>query len=515
MKKLKRMLAVLLTAIMTLAMATTAFAAEQSASTGTLSVQVNQKNTLENQTIKIYKLFDLTVSDKHYAYTVNELYKTAIAKAANVTDPVTSEKLYEAISKLDLGAIQKFADDFTAAALTVQPPMTETKSSGKLGQVTNYTFEGLDYGYYLVYQTGTKELQSSLVSVDKPIGTKVTLKGEAPSIEKTADKEADTVTIGQVVTYTIKGVIPDTTGYDQYVYKIKDTLSKGLDFVKDAQGATLEESAATLNVSVQIEGGEAEQKEAKLGNTNKREMTLDLSEWIRNNQTTNKGKNFTVTYYAKVNENAVVTEKNSASLEYGNDSQNTTTTTPSEVKTPTYPLQIHKYERGNDSEYLAGATFRLYKTEQDAKADQNPIAVTGDKGNYIVDPVQTGGSKKYDMVSVATQIVGHDGMNLRLNGLKAGDYWLMETQAPEGYNGVTTPIKITITKSTTGNVGEWTITKGDGQAENDQIIDIENTTGTILPGTGGMGTVLFTVIGIGLVLIIAASFVISRRKRAE
>lgn len=65
MKKLKRMLAVLLTAIMTLAMATTAFAAEQSASTGTLSVQVNQKNTLENQTIKIYKLFDLTVSDKH------------------------------------------------------------------------------------------------------------------------------------------------------------------------------------------------------------------------------------------------------------------------------------------------------------------------------------------------------------------------------------------------------------------------------------------------------------------
>ena len=72
MKKLKRMLAVLLTAIMTLTMATTAFAAQQPASTGTLSVQVNQKNTLENQTIKIYKLFDLTVSDKHYAYTVNE-----------------------------------------------------------------------------------------------------------------------------------------------------------------------------------------------------------------------------------------------------------------------------------------------------------------------------------------------------------------------------------------------------------------------------------------------------------
>ena len=40
-------------------------------------------------------------------------------------------------------------------------------------------------------------------------------------------------------------------------------------------------------------------------------MTLDLSSWVRENQG-NKGKEFTVTYYAKVNDKAVVTEKNSA-----------------------------------------------------------------------------------------------------------------------------------------------------------------------------------------------------------
>ena len=67
MKKLKRVLAVLLTAIMTLAMATTAFAAENQ---GSLKVTVNQGNTLNGQTIKVYKLFDLTVSGSHYAYTV-------------------------------------------------------------------------------------------------------------------------------------------------------------------------------------------------------------------------------------------------------------------------------------------------------------------------------------------------------------------------------------------------------------------------------------------------------------
>ena len=81
----------------------------------------------------------------------------------------------------------------------------ETATSGKLGKVESHKFEGLGYGYYLVYQTGTKEIQSSLVSVDKPEAT-VNLKGEAPSIAKTANTE--TVEIGQVVTYTISRYNP-------------------------------------------------------------------------------------------------------------------------------------------------------------------------------------------------------------------------------------------------------------------------------------------------------------------
>ena len=107
-----------------------------------------------------------------------------------------------------------------------------------------------------------------------------------------------------------------------------------------------------------------------------------------------------------------------------------------------------------------------------------------------------------------------EGMNLKLNGLAAGDYWLVETKAPEGYSGITAPIKITITKSGDAEVTNWTISK-DGTVEDDKIIDIENSAGTILPGTGGMGTILFTVVGVALILVVAASFVISRRKRAE
>ena len=498
MKKVKRMLAVLLAAIMTLAMATTAFAAE--APKGSLTVRVNQKNTLEGQTIKVYKLFDLTVSESHYAYTVNETYKSAIATALGSQDTATSEELYEKLAKYttDSAEIQKFADDFTAAAL--RAGTSETKASPKLGKVTEYKFENLDYGYYLVYQTGTKEIQSSLISVDKE-SVNVDLKGQAPSITKKAD--AETVEIGQVVTYTITGTIPDTTGYDTYVYKIKDTLTDGLDFVNANGEAPVD---TNYSVSVQIGEGQATQQTAVLSGDNSRTMTLDLSEWVRNNHAS-KGQEFTVTYYAKVNANAVVTEKNSASLEYGNDPSNTTTTTPSEVKTPTYPLQIRKFARGDEQNFLDGATFRLYPTEGDAKADTNAIGVTGSNGTYTVDK----NSKNFDMVSVESEIPS--GMNLKLNGLAAGTYWLVETEAPDGYNGVTAPIKITITKSNDTDVNNWTISKGD-DVETDKIIDIENSTGTILPGTGGMGTVLFTVVGVVLALLIGASFVISRRKRA-
>ena len=503
-KATKRMIALFLTAIMTLAMAATSFATmtepmpAAATQKGSLIVKVNESNTLNGQTIKLYKLFDLSVSGSSYAYVVNETYKTAIATALGIQDTSTSEELYNKLAnyKNNSAEIQKFADDFTTAALTAGTEATVTAE--KLGEVTEHKFEKLDYGYYLVYQTGTKEIQSSLVSVDET-ETVVNLKGEAPSIEKTADKE--TVEIGQVVTYTIKGTIPDTTGYEYYVYKIKDTLTNGLDFVTDAQGETL--ATNPYLVSVKIGDNMATEESAALSGEGNRTMTLDLSTWIKKNQES-KGQEFTVTYYAKVNSNAVVTEKNSASLEYGNDPDNTTITTPSEAETPTYPLQIHKFVKGDAEGYLADAKFRLYRTEDDAKGDQNPIAATGDNGEYTVDPT----SKNYDMVSVGTAI--NNKMNLKLNGLAAGEYWLVETDAPAGYNKLTAPIKVTITKSEDTEVGNWTVNKDD-VPEGDKIIDVENSSGAILPETGGMGTVLFTVVAVVMILGVAISFIRSRK----
>ena len=509
MKKLKRMMAVLLAMVMALAMSVTVFAAEGQ---GSLKVKVNENNTLEGQTLNVYKLFNLSVNGTNYAYTVNETYKDGIISALGLTaqEPEPdSAALYNAISELEGAAVEDFAEDFTAYALTNN--LTATDTSGKIGTAaTDYTFDNLDYGYYLVYQTGTKELQSSLVSVDKAGVTEVDLKGEAPSITKDAQNTAgtsiDSVEIGQIVKYVITGTIPDTTGYDQYQYIIHDTLTDGLDFV-DQSGT--EPSGTSYNVSVQIGSTAATQPSATLSGGDNRTMELDLSQWIRDNQAS-KGQTFTVTYYAKVNSDAVVTTNNNASLEYGNDPDNTTTTTPVQEKTPTFPLQIKKFATG--VEYLDGATFRIYRSETDAQQNQNAIAVTGSNGSYTVNPVQTGEGLSYDMVS-ASAAVG-TGFNLKLNGLAAGDYWIVQTDAPDGYNGVTAPIKVTVTVSADNDVNHWTISKN-GTDEPDQVIDIENSTGTILPGTGGMGTILFTVIGVALVIAVAGSFVVSRRRRAE
>ena len=192
--------------------------------------------------------------------------------------------------------------------------------------------------------------------------------------------------------------------------------------MKNATGDALD-SATEVNVTVAFtetgitDGGTAP-TEATLDTANNKKMNLDLSAWVRANQT-NKGKEFTVTYYAKVNANAVVTEKNNATLEYGNNPDDTTTTTPSEAKTPTYPLDINKIKKESD-EKLAGAKFRLYSSEADAKANDESKAikvspvVAGVAGNYVVDPAST--TTEFESV----KSIEGKGYNLHLNGLAAG-----------------------------------------------------------------------------------------------
>lgn len=511
MKSIKRIIALLLTAVMTMTMSVTAFAAGPT--NCSLTVNVKNGQDLKGQTINLYKLFDVTVSSdkKNYSYTVSNAagYKDALVEVLG--SPITTNSKDEEIAKAvkDLGknnsiGVQNFANKFTAKAL--KSNLASTATSNKIADSKkSHTFTGLAAGYYLVYVTGGKEIQSSLVTVEEGKTNTVNLKTEAPSITKKA--EQDTVSIGQVVKYTVTGSVPDTTGYDKYVYTIHDELSNGLDFVNDANGTAVTDSTVNVTVAFKAAGVSATgttPTTATLDTTNNKKMSLDLSAWVRANQI-NKGKEFTVTYYAKVNKDAVVTEKNSATLEYGNNPSDTTTTTPSEAKTPTYPLNINKIKAGTTDDRLAGAKFSLYNSESDATSGTNAIKVTGSNGNYVVDPTSE------NTVFESVKSIDGQNYNLRVNGLAAGTYYLVETDAPAGYNKLTDPIKVEIKKSTNEDVNAWTLFNNDENV-NDKIIDVENSTGSILPSTGGMGTIAFTVVAALLVLGVAVSFIRDRKR---
>lgn len=518
MKKLKRMLAVLLTAIMMLAMATTAFAAN--ATSGNLTVNVKSGGSLVGQKIYIFKLLDLQSTDPA-KYTANDTYENDLKEVLSVD--AVEDVDYAIYSALETCAdIQKFANDFTGKVIKngqiAGTAETDYRVSEEISNANSYVFSSVASGYYLVYLGGSQTIQSSLVTVDGD--TSVSLKSTTPTPDKTADKPS--VTIGDVITYTVDFTIPDITGYNttNYKFTLKDTLSNGLDFVRSTADKTVVDTG-DLDVSVKIGDNEAITMQATV---NGRTLTLDLKQTVIDNQDS-KGKTVTVTYYAQVNENAETGgTSNSAKLEYSNNPSTGETgeSNPDVVETPTFDIKVHKYEQGKDTEYLPGATFQLHKDKPNGtiikmkeESTNGKYTVAKDQDKATVTDLKTAGNQ-----------IDTTGANLQIYGLAEGTYYLVETKAPEGFNELNGVVKIEIKKDGTptgysisaevqdpeglgtGIVGTPLNTEGN-------VVGIMNNRGTILPGTGGMGTVIFTVVGIVLILGVGASFVISRKRKAE
>lgn len=519
-RSMKKLTAWLLAMVMVLAMSVTAFAATPTA--GTLTVNL-ESGSLKGQTIYLFKLFDYTNSDP-VEYTVNNSYLSALQTVTGKTG-ATGYDLYSHIATLGTTAeegqitgIQKFANDFTkevmkSGTITGTKNMDYFVSEDIESATTSYQFSDVAPGYYLVYLGGSESIQSSLVTVDG--ATSVNLKSETPTPEKEAYDSTGTipendVQVGDVLTYKVTMQVPDISAFnaDKYVFKLHDTLSAGLDFVTSDDNTVVNSGSMTVKVTV---GGTEVTPELSATVTG-REMTLDLSQVVKGNQA-NIGKDIVVTYYAKVNEGADINNTaNSAYLEYSNkpgSEQETTPSVPDVEKTPTFAINVHKFEQGKDTTYLAGAKFEL-RTDADEETTAIKVEEVGtNSGKYVVSENQTGGNTT--MVTVGSNI-DTSGYNLQINGLAEGTYFLVETDAPEGFNEAGA-IKIVVTNTTQGDTPSYSITVGDnGEAEADNIVDVENSRGTILPGTGGMGTMLFTAVGVILILGVGASFVVSRRR---
>lgn len=250
-----------------------------------------------------------------------------------------------------------------------------------------------------------------------------------------------------------------------------------------------------------------------------------------------------VYYSATINGSATVGNagnKNSVKLEYSNDPNNTGTgtTKSDEVSVFTFKLDITKVKKDETTTKLAGAKFVLSK-DKDLKIDvadkdtdltdtdvtEKLIKVTGTTPDYVInDGTNASAAGQYIMETGKDANLG----KLNIAGLNKGVYYLYETKAPDGYNRITEPIKIEITEATTEKAenGEFSVktlkyTIGNGTEQTVEnattgtiSANVENTSGSTLPSTGGMGTKLFYTIG-GILMAGAAIVLVVRKRRSD
>lgn len=149
---------------------------------------------------------------------------------------------------------------------------------------------------------------------------------------------------------------------------------------------------------------------------------------------------------------------------------------------------------------LSGAQFKLYSDS----GCTNEIDMILDGTVYR--PAVLGESPAAYMGSNASGLI-------TIKGLDAGTYYLKETKAPDGYNLLNASAQIQITRTWTASATSITdmTLKQSGTTVNQ--IEVENSTGIVLPGTGGIGTRLFY--AIGGTLTASAGIVLVARKRVK
>lgn len=515
-RKLAALFAVLVLAVGVLFTATPAFAA---GTDGKITV-TSTNPEFKDKTITVYQMFNETGTGGSERYELVEAWKgffTAGTEQGGIDlteDGNLSDAAYTYVKGLgenNAQAVSDFAKK--AAAWAEKNSITGTTSSGATGPTgdpATYTAQvtNLDYGYYLVIpQTGStpstedpykgRGTDAILVNVNSATGATQNLKSEYPTLTKQVENEDGTDTtpgdhasaqVGDTLTFTLTSTIPDMSEYSSYDFIFHDTLSTGLTFQKGSvevwvNGSKLdnaENADFTMTEPASEDGGQ---------------LTVTMNDFM-NRQQANAGKEIKVVYKATLNKNAVTEDvtaatTNEAYLEYSNDPS-----TGGKGQTGNDKVYVYDFEftinKTDGTNPLGGATFTLKDNAQPAN-NINLIQVQpGDDTNPAIYRVAEAGES-----STTTNVVTPESGKVIIRGLEAGTYKLTETDAPEGYNKVEGDITVTITATYNedGTLASWKVNE-DGT---NHAVEVVNHAGAILPGTGGMGTVIFTVVGIAIV----------------
>ena len=495
----------LLLAVAVLAVALPASAS--AAGAGKLTV-TSTSAEFAGKNVSIWKMFDMTTTGTSYGYAVNPAWKKffvdkntefGLGLGVSPTDEEVTQAAYGYISKLGADNEQKVTEFAKVARKWAVDSKLEADCTVAATTSKTYTaeFTVLDLGYYVVSPAGgstsVDRMTDAMLVPVKDASATIALKSVYPTVDKTvAGGDHANGEIGSKLTFTLKAAVPDVSEYAKYQFAFKDVLSKGLTFgefvsvkignqdvsttdYKAEAGQPTPEGKTTLSIKFGTETGAI--RDAKALFTGK------------------AGQEIVVTYTAFINADAVVGQAvpNEAKVEYSNDPSKDTVGTSNPDVTHQYDFGF-KLKKTDGTDPLAGAIFELRHEATGAAIELVQVR----EGVYRL-AMAGDGNKVTSVTTGATGII-------EFHGLAAGDYYLVETKAPEGFNKLAKPVKITITDTTVdGTKPSWTVKVNDavdaiaGAAGQLPEVVVKNNKGALLPETGGIGTVLFTLGGATLI----------------
>lgn len=488
MKHTRQIFALVLALVLTLGLCATAFADE--AKPGSITIS----NPAQGKTYEVFKLLDVA-ADESDLENNGFIYKlTADAWADFITNVKDGSgenyfnffenggtKYVLANENLKPG-IADFAAKAKAYAETNKLAPIKTAKAEAEGALE---ISGLDLGYYLV-----RSDLGILCSLDTTApNAQVREKNEATVIVKNVEdttKKQNVAEIGTYVKFTIRITVNDKAPVN---YKLVDEMTDGLTFVKNE----------TYPLTVTVNENTLDAANYKVTETTEpRGFTLTFNNNAEGSASILKtGDVVTVTYYAQINEKAVVADEanvNKAKVEYGTNSHTEYDTTETYV----WKMNIVKYTMeqttGSDQakeKMLAGATFQLSRDEAGAQVIK--LVKVDDTTYRLALPTETD-------TAVDTITTGETGA-LVINGLADGTYYLTETKAPRGYNLLREPVKVTIGhKDANGKLTETSFVGNQTEMDTSGLVKVENNAGAELPSTGGIGTTVFYVLGSAMAL---------------
>ncbi len=204
-------------------------------------------------------------------------------------------------------------------------------------------------------------------------------------------------------------------------------------------------------------------------------------------------------YSAKLTDAAIDVDagvKNKAKVTYGE--KNSSTNEP-ETTTKTFEIPVFKFTGTGTEVGVKDAEFKLFRST--GTVGENVIW-------YTLVKTSTEGATEdvYKITGTvtteqeATGVRTPESGKFRIQGLAAGTYNLKETATPAGFNGLATAVEVTID-------ADGTIRSADPNG----YVKIRNSSGAVMPETGGIGTTIFYVVG--SILLVGATILLIVKKR--